>query len=319
MSEAVMSLQLLRRKNAPAHSAWRRHVLGRLPARTPLLGALVPAHGWVPDFLTPGGQAAPGTEAFDAIRSTPRHRLVSDLQRLALTASVPAWAKRLAEGEQSVLDGLTDALAAYYDVAITPFAATMRALLDADRAHRSRTMTQSGVGALLTGLHPGITWNAPVLELPMLDGGDFHLQGRGLLLCPHVFCGPKPRALLNSTDAPVLIYPPVGAGRTGGWDAADTTRGTDTSAAGALLGRTRAAVLDALSDPSGCTTTQLALQLGISAASVSEHTRVLRTAGLISSSRRANSIAHTATALGLQLLDGMRRASATDALGPDER
>lgn len=57
--------------------------------------------------------------------------------------------------------------------------------------------------------------------------------------------------------------------------------------------------------PSGCPTTELALRLGISAASASEHSRALRKAGLVSSSR-----ANTASALGLQLFESAQNVLA---------
>jgi DNA-binding transcriptional ArsR family regulator len=302
VSEAVMSLQLLRRKPTATHAGWRRQVLDRLPSQAALLGALVPASGWVPDFLTPGDQGLPAAGAFDVIRATPRHRLASDLKRLSQGSRPSAWMTRLANGERALLDSLTNTLADYYKIAIMPFAPSFRALLDADRTRRAHTMTRSGVGALLAGLHPAIIWNDPVLEMPTLSGGDFHLRGRGLLLCAHVFCGPGPRALLNDTDIPVLIYPPAAGHRADAWDTAASPNDPQASAAGALLGRTRAAVLNVLSDPSGCSTKDIASRLGISSASVSEHTGVLRAAGLAVSHRRSNKVFHAATALGLQLL-----------------
>ncbi|GAA3104618.1 ArsR/SmtB family transcription factor [Kribbella aluminosa] len=52
-----------------------------------------------------------------------------------------------------------------------------------------------------------------------------------------------------------------------------------TDALADLLGRTRAAVLRSLTH--SATTTQLARRVGISLASTSDHTRILRAAGLI--------------------------------------
>ncbi|WP_420807874.1 ArsR/SmtB family transcription factor [Amycolatopsis antarctica] len=70
----------------------------------------------------------------------------------------------------------------------------------------------------------------------------------------------------------------------------------------ALVGRTRAAVLNALSDSS--TTGELAERLGISAAGVSQHTGVLRSAGLITTRRNRNSVMHSITPLGVSLISG---------------
>ena len=71
----------------------------------------------------------------------------------------------------------------------------------------------------------------------------------------------------------------------------------------ALLGRTRASVLDILATvPS--TTSELAQRGGMSLSSASEHASVLRAAGLVASHRRGTAVVHSATPLGLQLLGG---------------
>lgn len=68
----------------------------------------------------------------------------------------------------------------------------------------------------------------------------------------------------------------------------------------ALIGRTRAAVLEAIAD--GGTTSTVAQRLGISAASASEHATVLREAGLVVSIRQRNHMHHSLTRLGADLL-----------------
>ncbi|MEK8108036.1 winged helix-turn-helix domain-containing protein [Micromonospora sp. M12] len=69
----------------------------------------------------------------------------------------------------------------------------------------------------------------------------------------------------------------------------------------ALLGRTRAAVLQASDE--GCTTGEVARQLNISPAAASQHATVLRNAGLLVSHRERNSVLHTLTPLGRAMLD----------------
>ncbi|MGW3498618.1 helicase associated domain-containing protein [Streptomyces sp. NPDC001020] len=298
-----MSLQALRRNSGPRFSAWRHLVGKQLPARASLLGPLVPAAGWAPDFLTPGpGHATPTTGAFDAIRATPRRRLAAELSRLSSHHRLPAWTQLLADGDREALDAVADILAAYYDVAITPFADRMRTVLDADRAWRAHTMAHLGVGAVLDNLHPQVRWEEPVLELPGPPGQgriDLHLEGRGLLLSAHIFCGSRPRALLNEVDTPVLVYAPVwNLGRDSLVAEPPGTRPRASTALATLLGRTRAAVLEALTSPVGHSTKQLAESLAISAASASEHVTALRDAGLVTSLRQANTMRHTTTALG---------------------
>ena len=71
----------------------------------------------------------------------------------------------------------------------------------------------------------------------------------------------------------------------------------------ALIGRTRTSLLESLADPR--TTSELARRIGVSAASVSQHTAVLREARLITTSRAGKAVVHTLTPLGNALLSDL--------------
>jgi DNA-binding transcriptional ArsR family regulator len=58
------------------------------------------------------------------------------------------------------------------------------------------------------------------------------------------------------------------------------------------------------------TTGELARELGVSAATVSAHTRTLRGAGLIVTARAGKAVLHSCTPLGDRLLAGAGRAPA---------
>jgi DNA-binding transcriptional ArsR family regulator len=120
------------------------------------------------------------------------------------------------------------------------------------------------------------------------------LGGRGLVLAPSAFTGPHPFGVLDWTGQPALLYPAL--------PAATPWRAEPRRADGltALLGKTRAAVLAAAA--SGDTTSRLAGRLEVSLASVSQHLRVLREAGLIRSTRRGQAVHHDLTPLGVQLV-----------------
>lgn len=68
-----------------------------------------------------------------------------------------------------------------------------------------------------------------------------------------------------------------------------------------LVGATRAAALDAIAET--CTTTELAQRIGVTLATASHHTTVLRDAGLIFSRRIGNTVHHRITPRGAALLD----------------
>jgi DNA-binding transcriptional ArsR family regulator len=303
--ELVLSLHALQERSSdPLTAGWRRTVVDRLRRSGAgeglrLLFALAPPRGYFPDFLTPP-QGLGGFEAgLAAVRDTPTPRLHRDLTLLAAGTDLPEGATALARGEPAARVELTDSMRRYGALALDPYWSPIRAAVEADRTRRARALLDGGVEALLTSLRPVARWAGGVLEIQDYPTSrELDLAGRGLLLVPSFFCAGTPVALLDPELPPVLVYPvdrlaalttpaPAGAGR---------------GALVALLGRTRAAVL-AASD-TGCTTGEVARRLRISPASASQHTAVLRNAGLLVSQRDRNTVLHTLTPLGRAVLDG---------------
>ncbi len=186
---------------------------------------------------------------------------------------------------------------AYHDQAIAPYWSALRRDVDADIADRARILTSAGTAALLASVHPSITWREPVLSIETRAERDLQLEGRGLTLQPAFFCWRTPFALDGPGAAPLLVYPIPRRTASLQPSSADQHE----RALAALLGRTRGAVLVALTY--GASTSELASQLGVSRPSASEHAAVLREAGLVASRRERNSVWHTLTPLGHAVLD----------------
>lgn len=301
--EAVLSLHLLpERDQDPLLSGWRREVMRDLRRQAQadglrLLLALNPPRGYFPDFLTPY-ESVDGFEAgMEAVRRTPVSLLHRDLALLANARSLPSDATALARGEPAALEQLTTAMDRYRELALGPYWTHVQAAVEADRARRARALLDGGVKALLTGLRPGVRWDSGVLEIPGYPRTrELHLEGRGLLLVPSFFCAHTPVALFDPELPPVLVYP---VDRLGGLAPGKSTK--PDAALAALLGRTRAAVLAA--SAAGCSTGELARRLHISPAAASQHTTVLRNAGLLVSQRDRNTVLHTLTPLGRAILN----------------
>jgi DNA-binding transcriptional ArsR family regulator len=163
---------------------------------------------------------------------------------------------------------------------------------------------------MLATLHPDVRWKAPVLEVRGPRSGDIYLGGRGLVLAPSLFLGQGATVLeevRRDGGRLVLAFPaaldPATAPAMWSLDGTPDPAPRDPGEAlGALVGRTRAAVLKALAD--ACTTTELAQRLGISPAGASQHTSVLREAGLVASRRSRNMVLHSVTPLGLAMIEG---------------
>ncbi|MFI0259566.1 ArsR family transcriptional regulator [Streptomyces sp. NPDC017056] len=303
VSEAVMSLQVLRRRDNSVHfRAWRQEAEASFRLSTTMLSALIPASGWVPDFLTPVDRHSPASGVFETIKTTSPRRIASELRRLDQQQRIPARLTGLARGDAGIMNALVDELQSYYDHAIAPHAAAIGSILSADRSRLADIMTSKGTEALLGQLHPSLHWDAPVLTLPYPRDTDFELQGRGILISSHFFCGTQPRALLNDYDTPVLVCPASVDLARQHIPGAPVDPTTSLVALSAVLGRTRAHVLSAVADNAHTTTAQLANRLHLSMASVSEHTTTLRQARLINSYRQRNTVRHVTTPLGARLL-----------------
>jgi DNA-binding transcriptional ArsR family regulator len=302
--EIVLSLNLLgTRQGRAVFDTWRgqaRARLRRLPLRQlHLVRALAPPRGSFPDFLNPAEASRGLPEGVQAILSTSRRRLREEMN--VLTAA-PSWLRPLADGEPQALETLGQALHRYFDAALTPYWSAVRAQIEADRAVRARELLRGGVDALLSTLGPSLRWRSPVLETAYPLDRDLQLHGRGLLLVPSVFCWQTPITLSDPRLPPVLVYP---VARTHHWWAPPQRPGGGArTALDRLLGHGRTAVLRALED--GCTTGEAARRAGVTAATASEHVRILREAELAVSVRDRNTVLHVLTPLGVGLLKANR-------------
>ncbi|MCS0639456.1 helix-turn-helix domain-containing protein [Streptomyces sp. LP05-1] len=298
--EITNSFQVLMTEENPlAFGEWRRLVRPVLPPACRMLAALLPPRGYSPDFLTPdpgGSSDLPG--ALDTVLSTPRTVLRQDFGRLTAVSPrpLPAGLRPLAEGDPGALRRLDGVLRVYHRHALAGFWPQIRAHIDADLALRSRAVLTGGTEGLLASFRPVLRWRPPVLESDYPVSRELRLGGRGLLLQPSFFCVRRPVTLADPGRTPVLVYP---IRHTPDWTRGGAVPGS--AELGALLGHTRAAILE--DTVTGRTTGELAARFGISAAAVSQHTAVLRQAGLLTSARHGRFVLHTITPAGVSLLE----------------
>jgi DNA-binding transcriptional ArsR family regulator len=294
---------LLREHDTLAFGDWRRLVRPRLSPADGLLAALLPPRGYSPDFLTPDLAGTVGLDsAVDTVLSTPRTALRGDLAVLAASPlrrrQLPADVRALADGQSETLRRLGASLHSYHRRALAPFSAHIRAHVHADRAVRARAALEGGTDGLLASFRPVLRWEPPVLEAHYPVERELRLDGRGLLLQPSFFCSRSPVMLAAPSPdlTPVLVYP---IQHTIDW-AGPRSATERESGLGVLLGRTRAAILEDV--VTGRTTGELARRFAISGAAVSQHTAVLRRAGLLLSVRHSRHVLHSITPTGLALL-----------------
>ncbi|MET9695365.1 winged helix-turn-helix domain-containing protein [Streptomyces sp. NPDC006529] len=294
--ELALSLVAAQRTDAPEVFGRWRHRLGReLPrAALPLLELLRP-DGDNPAFVEP--PLRDFEEALDAVRLAAPLVGDEELTRiLARSRSGPAtapWLRGLRDGDRESWELLEGALRAAHRAVVVPQWAAIGQCFRADVAWRTRLLAAHGIKAAMASTHPAASWSGTVFEVARPPDFEIRLAGRGLTLMPSPFWTGRPLLAGHPDGSHLLIYPAM-------TPLPLVPEGRAEGSLDALLGRTRAAVLTLLVQQR--TTSELARDLDISLPSVSEHTRTLRAAGLITTRRDGKAVLHAATGLGVDLL-----------------
>lgn len=313
VDETAAAIWLLKRREGELLlGGWRRQKLDRLDPVARRLGALIPVASCVSldVFTLSGGPAQSMPQALEHLRGRSAGDVAAEARHADSSRRMTSWTRGLVGADSQARGLLDESLEVAYRCVVAPHWQQISAHYAARAATYSRIFLSGGVDALLRSLHPAIRWEPPTLVVPAAAGAppqDRHLAGRGVVLAP-AFFDLVPRITWDLADevaAPILHIPPP--------DVVTRARvlvGTapeDGSAAhlAGLMGHTRAAVLQRIAE--GATTTEIAQRVGIAPASASEHASALRAAGLTRSERIGNRMWHTATEVGISLLNSPGR------------
>jgi DNA-binding transcriptional ArsR family regulator len=248
-----------------------------------------------PSFLIPAPLGTGGSIEDDlaTLRGTSAAAVRASLGRV-FGDELPDVAAALAARPSAILRVIASELRAAHDRLVAPHWPRIRAVLDADIAYRAKQLATGGAERLFADLHPNLEWRDGRLVLERTEG-VVTLGPGGLVLIP-VVLGPAHVMIKKHTSTQTTVrYPARGTGAL--W-----TAGTQALAGSAvrLLGRTRAALLEALRSPA--TTTDLARAFGVTPSAVSQHLGVLRESGLVARERSGRSVLYLTTALGGALI-----------------
>lgn len=312
LCETIKAVQLLA---APGRAtvnrpwvSWAQRQLDGNPLRVARLWPLAVTGLQVfPEFLTPAPESQwPSVDdELARMRATPAEHVRASLKRVFADAPWPASAVELMERPGEALAAIASELAECHDRLILPHWERIRSVLDADIAYRSGLLASGGARDLFRDMHPDMHWSAGKLTLS--DSADaavrrVMLGPDGVVLIPSVFTWPEASVKRATSTQTILVYPARGAGTL--WLDQSPSAGT---AIDALLGGTRARLLDALRSPAS--TTYLARQLDVSPSAISQHLTALHRGGLLTRQRSGRTVLYQISDLGLALLTaGAKRA-----------
>ena len=301
--ELVHSLVALREPSLAAlHVPWLRTLdgaLGDIDVRSVI--PLVPARGYSPDFLTPPPRGPLGDieDELATIRATPIREVRREMAIFRRVHRAVKIAEPWLEHPRRELNRLCDTLEAFWERALAPVWPRVRALLEADVAHRARQLTTGGPADLFDDLHQEIRWAGDRASVGIPFDGVEVLDGRGLLLMPSAFAWLRPWAITLAPWQPTVVYPARGVATL--WEDEPPAPG----GLSPVLGRTRASMLVALAAP--VSTTELARRLSVTPGAISQHLTALRAAGLVTSRREGRSVLYVRTPTADALVAGAER------------
>lgn len=312
LAEVAASLYRLASGQVPAvHRPWFRAVrddLGRLDLS--LLNAVVPARPYIATFLCSGAADRSTTieRQLDVVATLPVEELTTEMMAVWRGHPMPTVLRETLANGQDAARRLADEMWRYWSVAIEPYWAGMRAVLEDDVTFRAGELTRVGITGMFEELHRDVSVDGDLLQINKKPPSRRRHLGVGLVLVPGIFVSPDIVVGMNSVGPVRLNYGARGVGNLWGAD----VRPADSDSLVSLVGRSRAAILVCLATPQS--TTELALRLGQSPPSVSQHLSVLRRSGLATSWRRGRFVLYRRTDLGTSVLEASGSALDVPAL-----
>jgi DNA-binding transcriptional ArsR family regulator len=288
--EAGLALAAMQRPD-PAFGNWRRWATARLPVGARPLLDLIPASATGPLFLDPVSTSL--AEGLELVQQAPMGFVRQELQRAFPDRPRPSWVPLLAARDRQTWRDLDRALRLAYQHLVARDWARVCGGFQSELAWRSRLIAELGVQTALSTLHPRISWDGTVMQISTSKDLDVRPRGAGVTLLPSTLWTGRPMIADHPDGSTAIVYPALTPLPLIDEASPDPLSG--------LLGHTRAAVLRLAFREH--TTTELARELGTSAATVSGHTKTLRAAGLIVTARAGKAVLHSVTPLGGRLLE----------------
>lgn len=223
------------------------------------------------------------------------------LRDLARSRALTPFTRALTDGHPGAVSTLNRILTAFRTKALDPYRRGITSLVATASATASARVALGGTYAMLNSLHPSIRFDGRELRLNTRVDSDESLEGRPLIFQPAALAT---RIAFDPLAESVTVIYPAAAGA--------VTRDPDLEeppqALVSLLGATRATALVTIIKAPAMSTGRLAAALNVSAAAASRHATALRDSGLIATIRDGQTVHHTPTRLGKEVVHGSKGA-----------
>jgi len=304
--EVTGSIRVLKEpREHPDHARWLSQTLPRLRTANldiGLLADLVPVPSQVlPAFLSPppcvSGPSI--TTELARVKSMSPERIRASVNMLPGEPSPRLAALR--DDPEKWLPELIAVIEAYWDIALAPHWPRIKTLCDSDITYRARRLAEGGAVRLFSDLSPRVSWNSGRLTIDTPTERSMSPGGRGVLLVPSVFIGDQVFSVMSRPWQPTVRYAARGLALLWSSSAPPVP-----DALAEVIGRSRATILAALINPQS--TTDLALHCDMTAGAVSQHLRLMHTAGLVAKHRDGRFVIYSRSEAAEALLNATRAA-----------
>ena len=255
---------------------------------------------WVPDFLFPPveGPRVTLTDQLHQVSRLSADDLVAELGAAPRNSSVSRQWQELLDLGSGLGKHVADAMERYWAVAVAPYWVRVCNTLEEDMGYRASEAVRHGMYGLFNDLGERVRVVDDRLVLDLPGHPDHVYRDADLTLVPSVFLWPGLVVTHGAEGRFQVTYGARGTAKV--WEGL-ASGDRDGRTLAALIGRARAAILEALQSPQS--TTQLAHQLGQSPGAVSQHLRVLRESGLAASWRIGRVVLYQQTPLATSLIE----------------
>ncbi|MBC7813376.1 MAG: helix-turn-helix transcriptional regulator [Burkholderiales bacterium] len=270
----------------------------------PYLNALVPDHGYIPDFLTPTPSAKRvDIEAdFAELLSTPDELIRKGISTLIEADGETEMRRFFLTYPREAVACLVEEMRGYWQRTLKTYWSRMISTLESDMLYRARRLALEGPAALLNDLHSSVTYHGDQIHIQPVcqhrsSDVELTLSGNGIQLVPLIFrgCG---RMFQVDTDWPSMLA--FGVHGTGLWHHKPPSQSLEMA-----MGAGRARVLQTLTTPA--TTGEVAHKAQISAATASQHLSRLAKAGLVEAHRNGKRVYYHLSQRGVELIELFER------------